>query len=186
MASAATRFLISNFTFLIFLMDISSNSVLFGIATPRCVLRTPTGLIEDQVLSLAAPNLATKFRYNIEGPPNAQLNRLSKLGVIRSNPQGFRLHLVFAYQYLTVAQAQEWGKVFNGYMAGYQIILTPHNDDALKLTFEVIPEGDFDLGFLAEKYMGHSGTFLFQSKSLISSVDLHTSLNLTRQVTYAN
>ena len=155
-------------------MSISSSNVLWGIAHPRCKLRNPNTLVDEQTLDLASPNIPAGIRFT----PEFYHDTTALDGTLKRAIQGYRPHLEFAYQELTAAQTVQWAKIYNAVLADYLLIMVPHHDDTLQIEYDVLPEGDFQLGYIADKYIGHTGTFTFTGRTLISAIDLRVALNV--------
>lgn len=155
---------------------ISAANVLFGIAEPSCRILNPNDLSVVETISLSSPNLPSRWRFAPEGTER----RVARSRRLRTNELGFRLTVTFDVRELDRTAAANWAKLYNYHIAGYTLLLTPHNDAALKIEYPMLPEGDFELGFLADKYLGHTGTFIFISVDLIPAVDVRSAINELR------
>jgi hypothetical protein len=157
-----------------------SGLVLYGIAAPKVILRSPTLGEADQTLTFTQPNRPVYLTWDLELDGD---RRKAWNGELRENPDGFRVGIKIVYDYMLVADTQAWGKVFNSYAAGYKILLIPHDDAALKLQFDVMPDPRFAPGFLADRFLGHTCELNFTSRNLLPAIDLRTALNVFRPVT---
>lgn len=164
-------------------MSISTSSVLWGIEAPYVHIHQPgQGLNlgpEETKYALAQVNLATLIGFETVGEQyEAKSRRLI------SHPEGFRVRFKFRYQYIEPAAAILWGKIWNYHIAGFKIRIVPHYDAALKLDWEVLPAGNFDLGFVADKYIAHQAEFDFISTHLQPAVLLKTAVNTFGPITH--
>lgn len=136
--------------------SITESNVVWGIAAPVAIVRAPQ-----------AYNKAQEEAITFSVAPGAPPLILPKMEVIDSgttkggrfyNEFKIRFQFRFRYPLLNVEEVQKWGRLWEYHMAGYEIWLRPHNDSGLQLEWQVVPapNSDFDLGYVAEKYIGHT------------------------------
>lgn len=154
---------------------ITESNVLWGIASPlaRVLLRQADSKTQEEVITFdIAPGKPPKIEF---------LPEVVDSGVTKSGRMfhefDVRAQITFSYDFLTAAEAVKWGKLWNYHMAKYEIYMQPHNDNNLTLEWQVVPTPGtrFDLGYLADKYIGHTLSLSFSAVTTQQNIPLVTS-----------
>lgn len=157
---------------------IHESNVLDGIAAPVAILRAP------QNRAAPEPDLVIEFDTDPGTPPLAYYEPDPDFTVLKKLRSGemtyefqIRTRIVFPLPALTAAEAVKWRTLWNYYLGGYKIIMRPHNDANLQLEWDVCPTPGTAhlLGYIADKYLGHSAELQFTSRFLESSINLRSS-----------
>lgn len=160
--------------------SLAAANVLWGIAAPLARVLTPQAdsKTQEELLEFDyAPGPPPKIEYLPETIDSGVTkgNRLFNEFVVRPK-------VTFSYGFLTAAEAIKWGKLWNYHMAKFEIYMRPHNDATLTIEWQVVPTPGtrFDLGYLADKYIGHSLELSFSAVEVQSNIPLQTSAIRTR------
>lgn len=88
-----------------------------------------------------------------------------------------RARITFTIPFLTAAEAAKWRRLWNELMNGYHVWMRPHNDNDLKLEWNVIPMPGTShvLRYFNDRYIGHAAEFSFISRTTQRSMNLRTS-----------
>lgn len=154
---------------------ITEANVLWGIAAPlaRILLPHAAAKTEEEIIAFdlaPGPPPLVKFKQEVIDSAIAKDGRLIHEFLVRPE-------FIFRYDFLTVAEAQKWGKLWNYHMAKYEIYMRPHNDATLTLEWQVKPTPGslFEMGYFANKYIGHTLELSFTAVYPDSNINLQTS-----------
>lgn len=155
--------------------SITESNVLWGIAAPLAIIRAPQGFnkAQEEVITFdLAPGAPPEIRP-VQETIDSGVTKSGRL----FNEFKVRFEFRFRYDFLTAAEAIKWGKLWNYHMAKYELYLRPHNDNGLQLEWQVVPSPNsrFDLGYLKDKYIGHTLDLSFTSVEWQDNIPLQTS-----------
>lgn len=161
--------------------SITAGNVLWGIAAPLARVLSPQASAKTQEETIAfdhTPGKPPKIEYLPE-PLDSGVTKSGRL----FHEFEVRAQISFRYDFLTAAEAIKWGKLWNYHMAKYEIYMRPHNDNGLTIEWQVVPTPNsrFDLGYLADKYIGHTLELSFSAVETQTNIPLVTSQLTFRQ-----